>query len=305
MYKQFGNAYIARFNPPPYCSMKVFHDLGSFLQFRRNIPHTTSIGLVPTMGALHEGHASLVRNSVANNDLTITTIFVNPTQFGPNEDFDKYPRTLGEDAAMLEDLGVDIVLAPDHREVYPAQPQFYFQIRDLDKKLCGASRPDHMNGVVQVVSILFNLTRPANAYFGLKDYQQCLILQRLVRELHFPLKLVPCPIVRESDGLALSSRNRYLSPAEREQALFLSHTMQEIKARKAQFRDVAAMGAFVREKINDYPLVKLDYFEVLDGTNFHELTVPKQEDSPVMFMAAFLGKTRLIDNLPLYEYPQL
>ncbi|MEZ4771779.1 MAG: pantoate--beta-alanine ligase [Bacteroidia bacterium] len=280
--------------------MQVYQEISSFLQFRKTLSPGTQIGLVPTMGALHEGHASLVRQSVAENDLTIVTIFVNPTQFGPNEDFEKYPRTLEKDCELLKQMGADIVLAPQRSQVYPDETQIYFNIRDLDKKLCGASRPGHMNGVVQVVSILFHLTLPTRAYFGLKDYQQCLIIQQLVKELHFPLSVVPCAIIREHDGLAMSSRNMYLSPEERNQALFLSQTMQTIRENIADFSTVGAVRAFVNEALTKFPIVKLDYFEILNDTNLKEVSSLLPDEHPRMFMAAYLGKTRLIDNMPVF-----
>lgn len=255
------------------------------------------VGLVPTMGALHEGHASLVRQSVAENDYTIASIFVNPTQFGPNEDLDRYPRDMEGDTELLRSLGVDMVFAPDNDEVYPKPPgQIMFGIRDLDKRLCGASRPGHMNGVVQVVSILFHLVQPSHAYFGLKDYQQCLIIRQMVRELHFPVKVVPCEIVREADGLAMSSRNRYLSPEHRKQALFLNQTLSHIYAQKEKWKDVVQIHAWVREQIAGFPLVELDYFEVLDGDTLMSIDQLTDAETPVAFIAAFLGKTRLIDN---------
>lgn len=281
--------------------MQVFQEISTFHQFRKTLSPDTQIGLVPTMGALHDGHASLVRQSVLENDLTIVTIFVNPTQFGPNEDFEKYPRTLEKDCELLARMGADIVLAPARSQVYPDETQIYFNIRDLDKKLCGASRPGHMNGVVQVVSILFHLTLPTRAYFGLKDYQQCLIIQQLVKELHFPLSVVPCPIIRESDGLAMSSRNMYLSPEERSQALFLSQTMRRIKENIGGFEDADAVRAFVQAELGKFPIVTLDYFEILNDTNLKEISSLSPDEHPRMFMAAFLGKTRLIDNMPVFN----
>ncbi|MEO0472510.1 MAG: pantoate--beta-alanine ligase, partial [Bacteroidota bacterium] len=235
------------------------------------------------------------------NDLTVASIFVNPTQFGPDEDFSSYPRTMEKDAALLGDLGVDVIFAPQTTEIYPDPPQqIIFDIRDLDKKLCGVSRPGHMNGVVQVVSILFNIVQPHFAYFGLKDYQQCLIIQQLVKELHFPVQVVPCPIVREEDGLAMSSRNLYLTESERPQAVFLSKTLQAVKEKLDSFGSVSAAHRFVQEEVEKYPLVRLDYFEILDGENLREIDDPSSIAKPHGFMAAFLGKSRLIDNLALY-----
>ncbi len=249
------------------------------------------------MGALHEGHASLVRRSVSENDLTIVSIFVNPTQFGPNEDLARYPRDLESDLRLLESLGADIVFAPESAEVYPSgRTQIGFEIRDLDKRLCGASRPGHMNGVVQVVSILFHLVRPGRAYFGLKDYQQCLIIEHLARELHFPVEVVPCPIVREADGLAMSSRNRYLSAEERGQALFLSRALALAAEWGARHASLAEIRAAVMDLLSGYPLVRLDYFEVLDGNSLEAIESVQASQKPVAFVAAFLGSTRLIDN---------
>lgn len=281
--------------------MKICSDLPTFHTERQHILPTLTIGHVPTMGALHEGHASLVRQSVQENDLTIASIFVNPTQFGPNEDYTRYPRTLEEDSELLASLGVDIIFAPKTSEIYQdRQSQFTFQIRDLDKKLCGASRPGHMNGVAQVVTILFHIVQPTRAYFGLKDYQQCLILQRMVKELHFPLTIVPCPIIREPDGLALSSRNIFLSPEERKQALFLSQTLQTIQKKRNDFSSIEQVKDFVSQQQTDFPLVRLDYFEVLHGHTLAEIEDLSPQNMPVAFIAAFLGKTRLIDNLKLF-----
>lgn len=264
---------------------------------RNGLAAGTRIGLVPTMGALHEGHASLVRRSVAENDITIVSLFVNPTQFGPNEDLARYPRDLEGDMRLLESLGVAIVFAPESSEIYPDPPsQILFGIRDLDKRLCGASRPGHMNGVVQVVTILFHIIRPGYAYFGLKDYQQCLIIEHLVRELHFSLVVVPCPIVREPDGLAMSSRNRYLSPEERQQALFLSHALSLAATQSTATGAIGEIRASVMALLPRYPLVRLDYFEVLDGHTLSPIARLDESSKPVAFVAAFLGTTRLIDN---------
>jgi len=284
--------------------MKILTDIASLRQHRQG--WLGSIGLVPTMGALHDGHASLVRRSVAENDLTVVSIFVNPTQFGPHEDFERYPRTLEQDQAMLSQLGTDVIFAPATQEIYP-QPvgQIGFTVRDLDKVLDGASRPGHLNGVLQVVNILFNLVQPHRAYFGLKDYQQQLILQHMVRELHLPLQLVPCPIVREVDGLAMSSRNRYLTTEEREQALFLSRSLSRLKALRGELTDLTQAYNEVSAQLAQYPLVKLDYFDVLRGQDLTPLAKWTAEEYPVAFLAAFLGKTRLIDNMPLWEYPPL
>ncbi|WNJ16188.1 pantoate--beta-alanine ligase [Pontibacter sp. G13] len=280
--------------------MQVFTDIAELRKWRSGLPIHSSIGLVPTMGALHQGHASLIRSSVEQNDLTVVSIFVNPTQFGPNEDFDAYPRTLDDDVAIVREMGADVVFAPKMQDIYPKPPaQILFSIRDLDKKLCGASRPGHMNGVVQIVSILFHLVQPSHAYFGLKDYQQCKIIETMVKELHFPLQIVPCPIVREPDGLAMSSRNVYLSPAERLSALSLIQCLQEVKSQLGSFQSTAEILSFVHKYLEKFPDVKLDYFEVLHGEDLTEIQNLPDATDPHAFIAAFLGKTRLIDNLAL------
>lgn len=279
--------------------MRVFEDIAAYRAWRRDQGPGLRIGLVPTMGALHAGHLELVQRAVAENDLCIVSIFVNPTQFGPNEDFERYPRDLAADTARLQAAGVAAVLAPDHHEIYPGAPQFYFNIRQLDKRLCGASRPGHMNGVVQVVSILFNLVQPTHAYFGEKDYQQLRIIQTLAQELHFPVEIIPCPIVRESDGLAMSSRNRYLSPAARQEALALSGLLGEVKAAQERLATPQAALAYVSKRLESFPLVKLDYFEVLHGQTLEPISTFSAEHRPHAFIAAYLGATRLIDNLAL------
>ncbi|MEM9934839.1 MAG: pantoate--beta-alanine ligase [Bacteroidota bacterium] len=282
--------------------MKVLRKLDALRDFIHSIPPEKSLGLVPTMGALHEGHLSLVRQSTQQNELTMVSIFVNPTQFGPNEDFDQYPRRVAEDAQMLSQLGVDVIFTPDVRDVYPgAHTYISFHLAELGDKLCARSRPGHMEGVLQVVSILFHLTAPTRAYFGLKDYQQCLIIQKLVLELHFPLEVVPCPIIREKDGLAMSSRNMYLSAEEREQALFLSTTLSQLKKNFSSFSTVEDMCTFVAQNLEKFPLVQLDYFEVLDGDSLAEVQSIPYRGKTHAFIAAYLGKTRLIDNMRLSE----
>lgn len=280
--------------------MQVFRSLDEFKKARKDLVSVSSIGLVPTMGALHAGHASLAERAVAENPYTIATIFVNPTQFGPNEDLDKYPRTLEADLKLLEDIGISAVLAPNIADVYgDGRNLISFQIEEMDRKLCGAKRPGHFNGVVQIVSILFNLVQPDKAYFGEKDFQQLMIIRRMIQELHFPLEAVGCPIIRESDGLAMSSRNRYLNLQEREQALFLNKTLKEIRKDFSQFGSKAEVLDRVKERMKDYPLVNLDYFDVLEARDLSEIEDFQQAKQGHLFVAAFLGKTRLIDNMSL------
>ncbi|MCB9231709.1 MAG: pantoate--beta-alanine ligase [Bacteroidia bacterium] len=261
-----------------------------------------SVGFVPTMGALHEGHASLARASVKDNDITVASIFVNPTQFRPGEDLDKYPRTLAADQAMLEAVGVDFIFAPEKRDIYPFEvDEILFGIRSLNGMLCGTSRPGHFEGVVQVVSKLFNIVQPDRAYFGMKDFQQVVVIKRMVEELFFPIEVIPCPIVREVDGLAMSSRNVYLNAEERKQALFLSRTLSQLKEEAREGQSLAALQARVEANLAKYPLVKLDYFDVRSAIDLTEVKSLSREQEPVALIAAFLGSTRLIDNLPLLE----
>ncbi|MCI4667891.1 MAG: pantoate--beta-alanine ligase [Bacteroidia bacterium] len=280
--------------------IQVFNDINSYRNWRKNLHSGLSLGFVPTMGALHQGHASLMEASVAQNDLSVLSIFVNPTQFAPGEDLDKYPRTLEADIALAESLGVDAVFAPIANEVYPAEPsQINFNIRDLDKVMEGETRPTHMNGVVQVVSILFHIIQPQRAYFGLKDFQQQLIIKTLVKELHFPIEIIACPIIREDDGLAMSSRNRYLSQEERKDALYLYQSLCYIKDHPEQFDSVDKALAFVKENITNYPLVKLDYIQIRNAETLALVDSLDAANKPHAFMAAYLGKTRLIDNMRL------
>ncbi|MEM9983908.1 MAG: pantoate--beta-alanine ligase, partial [Bacteroidota bacterium] len=242
--------------------MKVVHSIDDFQALRPTL--RGSLGLVPTMGALHEGHASLVRQSLTENEKTVVSIFVNPTQFGPNEDYEQYPRRLEQDAELLAELGVDFIFAPRVQDIYTAgKPKIRLEIDQLDQVLCAKSRPGHLNGVLQIVSILFHLVQPDRAYFGLKDYQQQLIIQSLVKELHFPLAIVPCPLVRKIDGLALSSRNRYLTEEEGKQATALSGILAEVKLKRENWKSIAEVHQMVEERLKTVPLVKLDYFEIL------------------------------------------
>lgn len=282
--------------------IQVFHSIAE-LRAARAAAQPASVGFVPTMGALHEGHASLARRAIAENALTIVSIFVNPTQFGPNEDYNRYPRTLEADCALLETIGGDIwVFAPNAAEMYPtplAAMQLSFSVRELDKKLCGLSRPGHFNGMLQVVAILFNIVQPTRAYFGEKDYQQCALVRCMVSELHFPLEIVPCDIVREADGLAMSSRNRYLSAEERTQALALSRTMQLVRENRVVLDTPAHAQSWVKTALQAYPQIVLDYFEILESSNLSPIEDLDTAKEPRMFIAAYLGKTRLIDNMLL------
>ena len=257
------------------------------------------IAVVPTMGALHEGHLDLVRKARARADVVILTIFVNPTQFGPNEDLAKYPRDEAGDIAKARAVGIDLAFCPDVASMYPAGAQTFVEVRELQKPLCGASRPGHFAGVATVVTKLFHATLPHVAVFGEKDYQQLAIIRRMVRDLDFAIEIVGVPIVREPDGLALSSRNAYLSAADRKAALSLSAGLAAAeRAFAGGERSVAALVAAARAPIEAESLARIDYVELRDAD---ELTpIEHVERKAVIAMAVFVGsetkKTRLIDN---------
>jgi len=257
------------------------------------------IAVVPTMGALHEGHLDLVRKARARADVVILTIFVNPTQFGPNEDLAKYPRDEAGDLAKARAAGIDLAYCPDVAAMYPAGAQTFVEVRELQKPLCGASRPGHFAGVATVVAKLFHATLPHVAVFGEKDYQQLAIIRRMVRDLDFAIEIVGVPIVREPDGLALSSRNTYLSAADRKAALSLSAGLAAAeRAFEAGARDAAVLVAAARAPIEAESLARIDYVELRDAD---ELTpIAHVERKAVIAMAVFVGpetkKTRLIDN---------
>lgn len=255
------------------------------------------IGFVPTMGALHEGHLSLIRQAKAENDLVIVSVFVNPTQFAPHEDFDQYPRNIEKDYQMARDAGADIVYHPKVEDIYMPGASTFVEVEgDMTKKLCGASRPSHFKGVTTVVNLLFNIVSPDHAYFGQKDAQQVIVIQKMVRELHMNVEVVVCPIVREADGLAMSSRNIYLSQEERTQALALN---QSLKAAIAQYeqgeKNVDVLKQLVTKHIEKQPLANIDYVEILDAVTLEPIDTI--ETKVLAAVAVKFGKTRLIDNV--------
>jgi len=258
------------------------------------------LGFVPTMGALHEGHLSLVRAAKSRCGAVAVSIFVNPLQFGPQEDLAKYPRTLERDRELLENEGVDLLFAPSVGDMYPAGAVTYVTVEGLSESLCGKSRPGHFRGVTTVVAKLFHIVEPDVAFFGQKDAAQVAIIRRMVRDLNFPVEIAVGPIVREADGLAMSSRNVYLSTTERRSALVLHHALKEIARRfEKGERNSAALieagkRAFVRE-----PSVQLDYLEIVDPETLE--AVPELNHSALVAVAAFVGKTRLIDNVVLSD----
>lgn len=257
-----------------------------------------SIGFVPTMGALHEGHLSLVRASRTSCDATVASIFVNPTQFAPNEDFSKYPRTFDADCAALDREGVEILFAPSADEMYLSGASTFVDVEGVSNRLDGASRPGHFRGVATVVAKLFNIVAPDRAFFGQKDAAQLAVLKKMVQELNFPVEIVACPIVREPDGLAMSSRNRYLSPKERKQALALHQALQEMSrlARNGVTAspDLIAAGEAV---LTGEPLVRIDYCKIVNADTLED--VANISAGALAAVAAFVGTTRLIDNLAL------
>jgi pantoate--beta-alanine ligase len=257
-----------------------------------------SVGLVPTMGALHAGHLSLVQAAKAACDAVAVSIFVNPTQFGPAEDFSKYPRTLEQDCALLRGEGVEVVFPPGVGELYPEGASTFVEVEGISDRLDGGSRPGHFRGVATVVAKLFGIVQPERAYFGQKDAAQVAVLRRMVRDLCLGVELVVCPTVREADGLALSSRNRYLSAAERDQALVLSRALKRMGAKfRTGERDAAALRAAGLRVLAREPAVRLDYLAVVDADTLEDRR--EASSGTLAAVAAWVGTTRLIDNILL------
>ncbi len=253
------------------------------------------IAVVPTMGALHDGHLALIRHARARADVVILTIFVNPTQFGPKEDLSRYPRDEAGDLAKARPAGIDLAFCPAAEAMYPAGSQTFVEVRELQQPMCGASRPGHFAGVATIVAKLFHITRPHLAVFGEKDYQQLAIIRRMVRDLDFDLEIQGVPIVREADGLALSSRNAYLSAEQRNAALSLSRGLAAAEAAfKSGERSAPALLAAARAPIETESLARIDYVELRDADELTSLE--RVERNAVLAMAAFVGTTRLIDN---------
>ena len=252
-----------------------------------------TVGLVPTMGFIHEGHASLIKRAREENDRVAVSVFVNPTQFGPNEDLEAYPRDFERDSALCEGIGADLIFHPEPEDMYD-NPCAYVSIEKLSDNLCGKTRPVHFRGVCTVVSKLFNIVTPDRAYFGQKDAQQLAIIKKMVKDLNFDIEIIGCPIVREEDGLAKSSRNTYLNAEERKAALCLSRSVakgQEII--KNGMKAEKLLGEMI-EVINAEPLAKIDYVSVVDALTMEPV---EKIDRPVLVaMAVYIGKTRLIDN---------
>jgi pantoate--beta-alanine ligase len=256
------------------------------------------VGFVPTMGALHQGHLSLVRAAREQTDIVVTSIFVNPAQFGPTEDFSKYPRTFEKDSAMLAAEKADYIFSPSVEEMYPKDATTWVDVEELSGKLDGRSRPGHFRGVTTVVSKLFNIVQPDMAFFGQKDAAQVAVIRKMVRDLNFGVQIVVCPIIRESDGLAMSSRNAYLTPEQRKQALALSRALQQVEKRVAQGETSAeSLVVAGKQAIAEEPSVRLDYFEIVNPDTLDP--VADVSLGALVAVAGYVGTTRLIDNLLL------
>jgi pantoate--beta-alanine ligase len=282
--------------------LQILRSVADFVAWRARA--AGAIGLVPTMGYLHEGHLSLVRASRERDDATVVSIFVNPTQFGPHEDLARYPRDEARDLGLLEPLGVAAVLAPPAAEMYPQGCATFVDVEGITARLEGASRPGHFRGVATIVAKLLILARPQRAYFGQKDAQQLAVIRRLVRDLHLPVDVIAMPIVREADGLALSSRNAYLSTEERRAATVLHRALDRARAMAAAGERHASI---VRDAMHTIlaaePLAAIDYVSVADSDTFDELA--EVRPGALALVAARIGTTRLIDNMPLAPRPAL
>lgn len=280
--------------------MKVVHTIDALkIELNALRKGHQSVGFVPTMGFLHEGHISLVQRARAENEVVVVSIFVNPTQFGPGEDFESYPRDLERDAALVAEAGCDLVFAPSPEEMYPQPYCTYVDVHGgLTNKLCGASRPGHFRGVATVVTKLFNLIKPCRAYFGQKDAQQVAVIEQMVRDMNLSVTIVPCPIVRESDGLALSSRNTYLSETERQEALVLSQSLFWAKEaiEKGQ-RDAKTLIEGMVAIIEKAPSAIIDYVSIVSAKTLE--AVETLEGDTLIALAVKVGKPRLIDNMRL------
>ena len=257
---------------------------------------TAGVGFVPTMGALHEGHLALVRRAVAENQLVVVSIFVNPTQFNDPKDLERYPRTLENDLKLLESTACHIVFAPSVQEVYPKPDTRKFNFGMLETVMEGKFRPGHFNGVAQVVSRLFDMVQPQIAYFGLKDFQQLVIIKNMVKQLGLPIEIIACDIVREKSGLAMSSRNELLSAEQRENAALISQTLFAAKQLSTQ-KNVQELANWVVDTINKNPFLDVEYFEIVDDEQLQAVNNWNEENTKVGCIAVFCGKIRLIDNI--------
>jgi pantoate--beta-alanine ligase len=272
-------------------------ELGKILdKYREN---GKTIGFVPTMGALHAGHISLIEQSIKSTDITVCSVFVNPTQFNDTADLARYPRMPEKDAQMLEKAHCNVLFLPEVAEIYPEKDNRVFDFGNLDRVLEGSKRPGHFNGVAQVVSILFDIVKPDKAFFGNKDYQQVMVIKALTKQLKLNIEVIGCPTLRESDGLAMSSRNMLLNAEERKAAGLIPTLMQEAKKLKSEGKSIPEIKQFVNEKLSSNPLYKLDYFEICNASTLEPLSSLNNTHKSISLIACFVGKIRLIDNLAL------
>jgi len=274
---------------------KTIDELRVIVKGRKD--NNNKIGFVPTMGALHQGHLSLIKRAKNENEIVVVSIFVNPTQFGPKEDYKTYPRDIERDYNLAVESGADIVFNPELSEIYVDEASTFVQVEgDITNKLCGKSRPTHFKGVTTIVNILFNIVSPDCAYFGQKDAQQAVIINKMVRDLHMNINIIVCPIVREEDGLAMSSRNIYLSDEERKQAIILNKALKIVTEK---FNDgekkVEKLKSLIIDTIRTQDLASIDYVEILDYNNLKEIEYIKEKS--LVAVAVVFGKTRLIDNV--------
>ncbi len=277
--------------------MKVFQTIEGIqkeIQDQRN--KGLSIGFVPTMGALHDGHLSLLEHSIADNDISVCSIFVNPIQFNNEQDLDKYPRTLDDDCRKLEEAGCDLVFVPSVEEMYPDKVTEEYDFGQLERVMEGAHRPGHFNGVAVVVKRLFEICLPDKAYFGEKDFQQLMIIKALVQQENMPVEIIGCPIIREDDGLAMSSRNVRLSEEHRKNAPLIYKALSKIRDRAGQ-KPIDAIMMNIKERLNSVPEMKVEYLKIVDESTLLQVETWDEAENIRVFIAIFLGEIRLIDNL--------
>lgn len=279
-------------------TLYTINDLQNAVSISKNERKT--IGFVPTMGALHEGHISLVKKCREQNDVCIVSIFVNPTQFNNQTDLEKYPRTIDEDIKLLNYAGVDIVFVPSVQEIYPEPDNRQFDFGQLDKVMEGKFRPGHFNGVAQVVSRLFDIVKPDKAYFGEKDFQQLAIIRQMVRQLNIPVEIVPMPIRREDSGLAMSSRNQRLAEDQKKDAVNIYRVLSESKTLYNN-KTVEELRFWVIENINKIASLEVEYFEIVDGNTLQQISDWKDTQYAVGCITVFCGEVRLIDNIIYYS----
>ena len=278
--------------------MEIFAQIAPLKAFLKDLKCLEkSVGLVPTMGALHAGHISLFQACKAQNQVTVGSIFVNPTQFNNQNDLLKYPRTIEKDTKLLESVGCDVLFTPENQEMYPAKSTISFDFGDLDKIMEGEFRPGHFSGVALVVSKLFNIVQPDHAYFGQKDWQQFAVIQRLTRELNFNIELHSIATLREPDGLALSSRNQRLNADERQKATVFYKGLSKARTVLKEGKNLKMVKKEVREIVEEFPGVKLEYFELVDSKNLNVLEYVEQSKHPILCIAGYVGDIRLIDNM--------